>query len=223
MDNQHGNIQELYDTAYSFGLILGDGSLAYYAARNVHTLKIEMLDAECLSRVAEQIKNLFGNKYVGGCITNREGRQRTWILYVSGKEVWDFFAGPTEFKQIIPQIFFSAPSEVQKELIAGLMDSDGCCEEFKQGNSWKYKIVFSNNKLEIVKGLASLWRLNGCSVGELKTSIEYTGKPQYRLSPNIYDFARNCYFRCERKQERVERFKKLRCASETLYTTPTSG
>jgi intein/homing endonuclease len=144
-------------------------------------------------------------------------------LQSARSDVWDFFTGPTEFKQVIPQVFFSAPRGVQLEVIAGLMDSDGCCEEGKYGGSWRYKVVFSNSKLEIVKGLAGLMRLCGCRIGVLKSNIEYTGKPQYRISPNIYDFAQNCYFRCKRKQERLERFKELRCASETSSTAPSRG
>lgn len=222
MGNQHGNIEELlYETAYAFGFLLGDGYLGYIPRDHAEQFTVSFTsgDAECLYRVHGQIKGIFPEvKLLCG-----EYRKGQYVLQSQRRRLWDFFAGPTECKQVIPQVFFGAPKEVQKEVIAGLMDSDGCCEEFQQNGYWKYKIVFSNSKLEIVKGLASLCRLNGCAVGALKSQIQYTGRPQYRLSPNIYDFARNCYFRCERKQARVERFKQLRCASETAYAAPSRG
>jgi intein/homing endonuclease len=222
MGNQHGNIEELYyHCAYAFGFVLGDGCLSYYEPRNAYSLRFGCGDTECLERVMLQILDVFPGKAMCPGQDNR-GR-KYYDIQIAGREVFDFFAGPTQWKQVIPQEFFSAPKEVQQELVAGLMDSDGCCEEYQQNGYWKYKVVFSNNKLELIKGLAGLWRLLGVSAGKLKETIEYTGKPQYRLSPNIYDFARECYFHCKRKQERIERFKQLRCASETTNVAPTSG
>lgn len=222
MDNQHGNIEELlYKTAYAFGFLLGDGYLGYLPRKHAiqYTVSFTCRDGECLLRVRDELSKIFPEiKLLFE--TYKKGQ---YVLQSQRRDMWEFFTAPTEFKQIIPQVYFSAPKEVQREVIAGLMDADGCCEEFKQGNSWKYKIVFSNQKLEIIKGLSGLLRLVGCKVGELKANVEYTGKWQYRISPNIYDFANNCYFHCERKQARLERFKQLRCASETMHTPSLRG
>jgi hypothetical protein len=220
MDDQQGNIEKIYECAYAFGFILGDGSL-FVTGDGKYVLSFGCADKECVHRTMLQILNVFPEKNPN-VSTKTVNLEQTCIRF-NGVETWLFFAGPTEYKQIIPQCFFSAPLEVKQELIAGLMDSDGCIEYFKQNGYEKFKVVFSNNKLELVKGLAGLWRTMGVEAGQIKTSIEYTGKPQYRLTPNIYSFAHRCYFRCERKQERLERFKKLRCASETTNTAPTSG
>lgn len=220
MDNQHGNIEELFKSAYAFGFILGDGCLHLGTDRN-YTISFGCGDMECVEKAMLQITDIFPS--AKPCASEDKRRGKMYSIRYHDPALWAFFAGPTEFKQIIPQAFFSAPKEVQRELVAGLMDSDGCCEEYEQNGYWKYKVVFSNNKIELAKGLGGIWRLLGVKVGELKSSIEYTGKPQYRLSPSIYDFARECYFSCQRKQERLERFKKLRCASETTNAAPLRG
>ncbi len=224
MDNQHGNIEdELYSIAYAMGFFLGDGSLCFHAARNAHTLSFECADKECIARTADQIQMLFPAQHLSVARYEREGRQPTWHLRACGWEVSNFFAGPSEFKQIIPQAYFSAPAEVQLELIAGLLDADGCVEEFKQDGRWKWKVVFSNNKLDLITGLAGLLRLQGVGVGKLKEQINYNGSKTYRISPRLQEFAAKCYFRCERKQARLDRYKVLRCASETADAAPLRG
>jgi intein/homing endonuclease len=133
--------------------------------------------------------------------------------------VFDFFSINTQFKAIIPQFYFSASDDAKRDLIAGLMDSDGYITRICNKNKYtQWQIGFAMTKREIVAGAANIMRSLGVKVGKLGEYDKGNYQSMYGITPNIRSYIdAGCYFHSSRKSSRLQAYLEHVLASETLH------
>lgn len=219
MDNQQAELEHAFDElAYVLGFLLGDGSL-YRTAKGERVLAFACGDIECLEAVAMDLGMTFGLQPLGtpkmrtGCFELRYGAE--------AKDVWDFFFAVTEAKHSFPKYYFSAVETVQKDLLAGLWDSDGCVSKSRNGDRSQYRAEFVAKKYELVGQVKDLLRKLRIRVGEPTTMRKLSYADTFKVRPNMRDFAEaRIPLRCRRKARRVEEFLE---ASQAMYAAPCAG
>lgn len=216
--------------AYSVGFFLGDGSLysgPFVSSGNGKTyyhndVVFVKSDIEPIKRVQQQLAETFGKEYNVQERTLPSGTKH-WSLTAHKRDIFDFFSVNTAMRNEIPQYYFSAPKEEKLELLRGLMDSDGHCAEFIDNHDPKYSVKrwtvgFSNTKLPIVQGMASIMQGIGIKVGVISPAKKAGYRDCYIIRPNIRSFHDNgMFFYANRKQAKLERYLEHMLGSETLY------
>jgi hypothetical protein len=225
------------ELAYSVGFFLGDGSLysgPFISSRNGKTyyhndVVFVCSDLEPIQRVQDQIEQVFGKRY------NLQERQLPsgiphYSLTAHRREIYDFFSVNTAMRYEIPQYYFTASNETKLELCRGLMDTDGHCAEFVDRHDPRYEVKrwtvgFSNGKLAIVQGLASIMQSLGMKVGNISPAKKAGYRDVYIIRPNPRSFHESgMYFYATRKQAKFNRYVDHVLGSETLRVAPaTSG
>jgi hypothetical protein len=224
--------------AYSIGHFLGDGHLysgPFISSRNgktyFHNDVIFMCsDIEPVLKVQSEIEQAFGKKYNMQTRTLPSGLPH-YVVTAHRREIFDFFAVNTTMRTEIPSYFHSAPDEVKLELCRGLMDTDGFSAEFidnsldKRSNKRyeikRWMVGFSNGKLQIVQGLASLMQSLGVKVGKISTARKAGFRDVYiiRFNPRSFHEA-GMFFYASRKQAKFDRYVAHVLGSETLRAAP---
>lgn len=211
-----GNQQvELDKLAYSVGFILGDGSL-FVTAKGARITDFGCSDEECVERSLLSIFDVFGSGHFYSTLDKR-GNYQVRGMRTTRKDVFDWFYFNTVGKTEIPRYYFGASIEVQKELLAGLWDSDGCVSFSKNGERNQYRAEFVNKKLQLVEGAATLLRKLGVRVGAITTMEKVGYANTYKIRPNITDFAQRMRLYCKRKQGRLDAYLE---SSETRCIGP---
>jgi len=223
--------------AYSVGFFLGDGSLysgPFISSKNGKTyfhndVVFVCSDLEPIERVQSQIESAFGKSYNIQQRILPSGLPH-YTLTAHRREIFDFFSVNTTMRWEIPQYYFSAPRETKLELCRGLMDSDGHCAEFIDNHDPRYEVKrwtigFSNGKLRIVQGLASIMQSLGMKVGVISPAKKAGYRDTYIIRPNPRSFHEaGMFFYASRKQAKFNRYIEHVLGSETLRTAPvTSG
>lgn len=216
--------EQLSRTAYSIGFILGDGYLQHYSAVKkgkrypFQCIHVGKPDLDVVERVRDEIEATFGVKYAVFKQTLASGLP-FYNLRAYRRDVFDFFAINTRYKAEIPKFFFSAPKDIKRDLIAGLMDSDGHISQSTQKNWWQ--IGFGMTNREIVSGAANIMRSLGVKVGQIGECQQGDYRLFYRIRPNIRSFIEaGCYFHAERKTERLKAWESHVLGSETTSAAP---
>jgi len=222
---------DVYDNlAYSVGFFLGDGSLSnapFTSTRNGKTyfhndVVFVCSDKEPIERVQFQLENVFGKKY---SITERTLKSGIlhWRITAHKRDIFDWFSVNTNWKNEVPGYYFSASKEVKKELIRGLMDSDGHCAEFTDNGNKRWTVGFSNNKIEIINNCAALMQMVGIKVGKIAEGHKKGYRTTYMIRPNPRSFHESgMFFYASRKQEKFDRYVEHVIGSETLRATPST-
>lgn len=234
MDWAISSEKNLFDKlAYSVGFFLGDGSLysgPFISSRNMKTyyhndVVFVCSDIEPVLRVQNQIEEVFGKKYKMQERKLPSGLPH-YVLTAHRREIFDFFSVNTLMRQEIPQYYFSANREAKLELLRGLMDTDGHCAEFIDKHDPRYEVKrwtlgFSNNKIALIQGAASLMQNVGMKVGQITTGKKSGYKDMHIIHPNPRSFHENgMFFYAARKQAKFDRYVKHVLGSETLRTAP---
>ena len=223
--------EQLSQTAYSIGFILGDG--CFHHASELHengkrysrrSLQIAKQDLEPIERVRDEIASAFGIEY---SVFERKPDKGLAIYHLRAarRDVFDFFSINTHFKAIIPQFYFSASDDIKRDLLSGLMDSDGYIAKSVQtkGGYTQYQVGFSMTKREIVAGAANLMRSLGVKVGKLGEYEKGQYMSMYGISPNIRSFYESgIRFHSGRKSSKLQDYANHVLGSETLYAASTS-
>uniref|UniRef100_A0A6M3JC95 Putative homing endonuclease n=1 Tax=viral metagenome TaxID=1070528 RepID=A0A6M3JC95_9ZZZZ len=229
MDNQQGNLsfndmtmRILNTIPYAIGAFLGDGNARIHTGDATHgsgyRVCVECSDYEVPSLFIKEVNSLFGTTYI---VKNRKNRYSTLMFQAitSRKVIYDLFVSLTKFRTEIPEEYFSAEREVQAELIAGLMDTDGGVSYHEKSD--RYQLGFWNTEKVIVSQLTFLMQRFGVKVGSLGVDIKYPKKDLYRITPNIRSFIDSgLYFKVGRKSDRLKSYLTKVNASETMYATP---
>lgn len=223
-----------FDTlAYSVGFFLGDGSLysgPFISSRNGKTyyhndVVFVCSDKEPVDRVQMQIEQAFGKKYNMQQRTLPSGLPH-YVVTSHRREIFDFFSVNTAMRGEIPQYYFSASKEAKLELLRGLMDTDGHCAEFVDRHDPRYEVKrwavgFSNTKLPLVQGCASIMQSIGIKVGVITTGRKSGYRDMYMIRPNPRSFHEaGMFFYASRKQAKFDRYVSHVLGSETLRAAP---
>lgn len=217
--------EQLSQTAYSIGFILGDG--CFYQCSELHengkrysrrNVQISKQDLEPIERVRDEIETVFGVKYSVFKRTPNKGLP-IYHLRAGRHDVFDFFSINTYNKTQIPQFYFSASDNIKRDLIAGLMDSDGYIMHHKTNTQWQ--LGFAMTKHEIVAGAANIMRSLGVKVGKLGEYEKGQYRNMYGINPNIRSFIEaGCYFHSNRKASRVQAYLNYVLGSEAMHAAP---
>ena len=197
MDNQQ---VKLYDMAYLVGFFLGDGNLYCAETRGSYQVRFEKSDMDCMQIVSELSAKGFRNP--GRITTRNRGGQDTHQLIICCKELHHWLASNTHMRTELPGDYFQAPAAVRKELLAGLMDSDGSAELAKTGY---VTVRFTNSNLNLINAVRALSHGLGITYGEVVPDFR-AARTGYRMTLNTADFSKNAYFRIERKQARIRHY-----------------
>lgn len=229
----------LFDTlAYSVGHFLGDGHLysgPFISHRNgktyYHNDVIFMCsDIEPVERVQQEIEQAFGKKYNMQTRILPSGLPH-YVVTAHRREIFDFFSVNTTMRTEIPSHYFSASKEAKLEICRGLMDTDGFSAEFvddgldKRTNKRyavkRWMVGFSNNKIQIVQGIAALMQSIGVKSGKISTARKSGFRDCYivRFNPRSFHEA-GMFFYASRKQAKFDRYVAHVLGSETLRATP---
>jgi len=218
MDNESTISSEKYHeqlslTAYSVGCILGDGCFQQYSEKYENgkwysrkNIQIAKRDKDVIARVRDEIEKVFGVRYsiFKRCPTNKTNSD-IYHLRVGRKDVFDFFSINTNYKAKIPEFYFSAKKNIKRELVAGLMDSDGYITVSTIKQYTQYQLGFSMTNRDIVAGIANIMRSLGVKVGKLGEYNKGQYRTMYGINPNIRSFNdAGCYFHSKRKSGRIK-------------------
>jgi len=215
--------------AYTIGFFLGDGCLTSYpfkSSSNGRTYyKNDVVfvssDLESLEKAHEQIADVFGKSYAFVRRTLKSGTPH-WNFCAHRRDIFDFFAVNTAMRKEIPKYYFSAEASVQKELIAGLMDTDGHCTRTTGGSGLpRWQIGFSNGNLGLVQDVASILQKHNVSVGAITEGRKAGYKSMWIIHPNIRQYIdRGFGFSVLRKQQRLNDYVSHVSGSETTMAAP---
>lgn len=226
---------DVYDNlAYTVGFLLGDGSLDCCPYKDSNGKKrfhnsvvFVCSDPEPIKRVQDQLEVVFGRKYSINSRILKSGLEH-WRIAIGRRDAFDWFSINTNWKNEVPKYYFGADPEVKKEVIRGLMDSDGHCAEFvdrfkTEKGVKRWTVGFSNNKIEIINNCAALMQSVGCKVGKITEGKKKGYRTTYIIRPNPRSFHESgLSFYATRKQEKFDRYVEHVIGSETLRATPST-
>jgi hypothetical protein len=221
------------ELAYAVGFFLGDGCLysgPFVSARNGKTyyhndVVFVCSDLEPVERARTQIEQVFGKKYNMQTRILPSGKPH-YVFTAHRREIFDFFSVNTAMRQEIPAYYFSASKETKLEFCRGLMDTDGYSAEFVDNTDKRYHIKrwmigFTNGKLNLVQGFASIMQSVGVKVGKISTQVKAGYRDTYCVCPNIRSYHdAGMFFYASRKQAKLDRYLEHMVGSETLRTAP---
>jgi hypothetical protein len=217
--------EQLSQTAYSVGFILGDG--CFHHSSELHpngkrysrrSIQIAKQDRDAIERVRDEIETAFGIEYAVFDRAHASGLS-IYHLRVARSDVFDFFAINTCYKSQIPEFYFSAPDDIKRNLIAGLMDSDGYIQQSTNQQVYtQWQLGFAMTNREIVAGAANIMRSLGVKVGKLGEYEKGQYRRMYCINPNIRSFIKaGFYFHGSRKMNKVKAYINHVLGSETLH------
>ena len=212
MGNQQEN-ETFEKMAYVIGFFLGDGGLYKQLERNAYRVHFTKMDRECL----ETVMSVLGQKTV------RKHGPSLRIEYYDRK-LFEFLAFNTEFRTTVPYQYINAPEHVVKELVAGLMDSDGSVTHTESEGYDRWQLHFTSTERKLMEAMQHLLRKHGVDVGKVTTVDNPGRRMAMHIRPNLKQFAeRGFYFRNLRKMQRLNDYMQKVHASETLYAAPSLG
>lgn len=220
---------QLRRMAYTIGVVLGDGYLQSYSAQKngkwypLQVVRVGKPDLDTIERVRDQIEAVFGARYAIMPKTLKSGLT-FYQLHAYRRDIFEFFATNTALKTKIPEFFFSADADTKREMIAGLMDSDGYISERPDPKGvTRWNIGFSNTKRDLVSGLAALMSSLGVKIGKVCEYQKAEYALLYSINPNLRSFTdAGCYFRAERKAKKLSNCTNFMLGSETLHAAPST-
>lgn len=209
MDNQQWKILQF---PYFLGLFLGDGCISGYIVRVVG------IDLDIL----EYAKREIDNKVSG--VTN---------IYMNGKyhvlsilSPFTHLLGVFREKKYIPTHVYNYSEYDKREFIAGLLDADGYISMNKPKNKNYFKFSMGFVSTNMVDAFSKLLNSVGCKTGKITLKSDYgrnkNWKKCYQLHIPIYSYLdANLYFRCNRKQHRLDLYNEtIRIPSTTIRKAP---
>ncbi|NJM09626.1 MAG: hypothetical protein HC883_01610 [Bdellovibrionaceae bacterium] len=212
MGNQQEN-ETLAKMAYVIGFFLGDGGLYRQLDRDAYRIHFTKMDIECL----EAVMHVLGRK------TIRKHGSSFRIEYY-GKDLYEFLAFNTEFRTVVPYQYITASEHVVKELVAGLMDSDGSVTHTESEGYDRWQLSFTNTERKLMEAMQHFLRKSGVDAGKITTVANPGHRMVMHIRPNLKQFAeRGFYFRNLRKMQRLNDYMQKVHASETLYAAPSLG
>ena len=205
--------------AYTLGVWLGDGSHTYNTVRRDYSISFVSMDEEIIVEVNRVLSSHFN--FVNPGLYDRERTKAGTPLYrmkAYSKILTELFCWNTDFKGKLPDFIWNAPKEVQLEMLAGLMDTDGTIAI--SGSGPKYWVLrFSGTKgfAYQVPDLCRVIGINMVGKGHVEEHLNPAHAQRLIVSiPLRSALANGFYFKCARKAERLERARVGLKPSETI-------
>lgn len=198
----------LEDLAYVLGAFLGDGS-AEQKAHSGCAVAIRCCDKEIITRCYFAVHHRYNGRFKGmlkehppAANANLEQYGVTWY----NKEFYELvieFVG--DYKLRLPYFIWSATRECQLSMLAGLFDTDGSI-----GVMGALRIAGTKPFVAQVRYLLESAGIEVSNIN-LEREDDEVRKPILRIYVNLDSaITKGFYFRCWRKQYRLEQFAKLR-------------
>ena len=208
--------------AYAFGLFLGNGHARCYPGTGNGGWYITescSMDKEVAEKWREQVNTVFKASYPLLTRTLKSGIP-FYTVRASKKVVFAVFTSFTDFRQDFPSELWKASLDVKRYFVAGLMDSDGTVKVTKLPSGLpRWQLGFSNTKLALTEGLASLLFQLGVKVGVISKYTKQGYLEMHSIYPNIRSFYdAGLFFVSKRKQQRLLDYVNRVVGSETMYS-----
>ncbi len=211
--------------AYVVGIYLGDGSVWYNKHRNQYIFSLEVVDKDFAEKTRQELEAVIHrpiNLHERHKACTRSGI--TYRLRVYDQNFCAFLKQSTNNKQLIPSFISKGINSLAKNLIEGLMDSEGCIYRYKEIQpryklpTYKIQVSMSSS---IVDQLAEYLKAYGVSVYARRERPQKSGIPHIEYTLSIVDYAASgIRFNIARKQQQVEDYRKqLLTPSETEIFT----
>ncbi len=208
--------------AYLLGVFLGDGSVDIHK----RTFTLQAIDKDFVEKTAEALRSMTKNK-VSEATQNRltVANNKVYATYLSDVVFCKSISEKTNNRKSIPIDFYKWESGHQKELVSGLLDSDGYVSVSK-AHIYNGQEVFN---MTIGIGACDIWlyelyfflKKEGVQVGSINREKLKSGKMFAKFIFNKKSFIeKGFYFNLKRKQDRIEKYKILFPGSTTNRCIP---
>jgi len=197
------------DLAYLTGAFLGDGCI--YTNLKYHTYQFSITSSDRdLCEICQNIFKDYFNK--SGRIKDiyRDGKYSYSQLVVCSKHIVEFFDKLTNGRKIIPFDILSNLEHV-KELIKGLMDTDGWISKVSHAKDGyiRYRVGMSNTA-KWVYDLQKMLKDHGVQTGNVRILQNYRNgiknKDSFGIMINTEDYCNKIGFRIKRKQDLAQEY-----------------
>jgi DNA-binding transcriptional regulator WhiA len=219
-----GNKKMNKNLAYLIGVFLGDGSISNGTGGK--TFSLQVIDKDFAENTVECLRKLSSNS-VRIVEMNRRtvANKIVYAVYLSDVIFCNKLLEITNQRKNLPINFNSWEKEMQLELIAGLLDSEGYV-------SMTRFHIYNNRKVFDMKigiGAIDIWiyelyqflKEKGIKIGMITRENLKSGKVFAKFIFNKKSFIENgFYFKIFRKQQRIENYKILFPGSTTIRGIP---
>jgi len=215
-------IQMNKSLAYIIGSFLGDGSIA----SDKRTFTLQAIDKDFVEKVKVSLSNLSENSVQMTEIPRKTtANNLVYGIYLSDIKLVTELLTQTNKRQNLPIDFKDWKPDLQKELISGLLDSEGYVS-MTRVHSYHGQPVFD---MKIGIGACDLWiyelhrfcQEQGIKVGQVTRELLKSGKIFAKFIFNKQSFIDyGLYFNIFRKQQRIENYKLLFPGSTTTRGIP---
>lgn len=210
------------EKAYLIGVFLGDGSVGKKKIR----FTLQTIDRDFAQKTADVLKACAKNKVVMTVLNRKTTANRqVYAVYAADAVMCRELSSITNERKNLPRDFYSWGYDLQRELISGLLDSEGYVS-ISRAHIYNHKKVFD---MKIGIGACDGWitdlyeflKSKNILVGVLFNEAIKSGKTFKKFIFNKKSFIENgLYFNIARKQDRIEEYKKLFPGSTTTRRIP---
>jgi hypothetical protein len=208
--------------AYLLGVYLGDGSIQ----TDGRTFCLQAIDRDFVEKTGKALSNLSCSAVrVVELPRKTTGGNQVFAVYCSDKNLVERLKKDTDNRLHIPLDIDKWPKQLRLEFISGLLDSEGYVSMTNQ-HTYNGCNVFN---MVIGIGATDPWlyeihdhlRISGVKVGKITRERLKSGKIFLKFAINKRSFiAYGLFFSIERKQSRIEKYKKLFPGSTTIRGIP---
>lgn len=203
--------------AYLLGVYLGDGCVTF--VQGYYRFRLNTIDQDFAEATVDAIKDVTGEwcPIHGPYQDKRFSKSAPQFQICSlNQEMCKELMSQTESKRVIPDWIHAADKDVRLAFIAGLMDSEGFVAENKNPTNRRFYMGFKSCDTWVPE-FVRLLEKTGIRIGKLMS--EEPRKPGYKTPWSFRVKMQSwidsgAYFRCSRKQSRVEKWAEFPAYSQ---------
>jgi len=190
--------------SYFFGALLGDGNLWKHKTKNSRMTSIACADKDIITRCYFDVLHFFHDVRKGRLYETPQSNEITYYRIVwTNYDFYDFCNLQTNGKRELPEYIWTASKEAKLAMLSGIMDTDGSIN-----NDYRLKL---SGKDQFVAQSFELFHDVGINTGKLlrqesTLNGKYYDSLFYFYASTLAAIEAGFYFRCRRKQYRLEEF-----------------
>lgn len=189
-------------SAYLIACYLSDGCI-YHHKTDWASFKMEVIDEDFAQKCQACINKLLDRNddiRIAKSRTNPE--KPTFIAYTGNQEMCRWLEDITGKKSYFPQEIYTAPKEIQMELISGLYDGEGWVGKIEH---WNIGIASTSVWVLELKDLLKQLGVNSANIFRRQNGGI---KPLWAVNTSIREMKKaGFYFNIQRKQKRWEEYQ----------------